>query len=120
MILIPAFVAQQHGWAVILRDEQVGRAVAVVIAGDDGARIFQLNFVETNVGGDVFESVGAEVAEEADFGLAGFGLAGGDEVDPAVVVVVEGGDAPSAPPVCFWKGHLFKATSTIVAPEGDS
>ena len=99
VILIAAFVAQQHGRPVILRDEQVGGAVVVVVAGDDGARIFELNLVEANVGGDVFESVGPEIAEETDFALAVFRLADGDEVDPAVVVVVEGGDAVGADPV---------------------
>ena len=83
----------------ILRDEQIGGAIVVVVAGDDGAGIFQLNFVEADVGGDVFETVGAEIAEQADFALAVFRFADGDEIDPAVVVVVEGGDAKGASPV---------------------
>ncbi len=65
MILVAAFVAQQDRRAVILRDEEIGGAIAVVVAGDEGARIFELNLVEADVGGDIFESVGAEVAEEA-------------------------------------------------------
>ena len=87
----------------VLRDEQVGGAVVVVVAGDDGARIFELNLVEADVGSDVFPSVGAEIAEELDFAFAVFGLADSDEVDPAVVVVVEGGDAEAAGPVRFGK-----------------
>ena len=83
----------------ILRDQQIGGAVAVVVAGDDGAWIFELNFVEADIGGDVFESVGAEIAEEADFAFAIFGFAYGDKVDPAVVVIVEGGDAEGADPI---------------------
>ena len=39
VILVAAFVAEQDGRAVILRDEQVGGAVVVVVAGDDGARV---------------------------------------------------------------------------------
>ena len=70
---------------------------------------FELNLVEADVGGDVFESVGAEVAEEADFALAVFGFADGDEVDPAVVVVVEGGDAEGASPV--GRGQVRRARS---------
>src|SRR5207302_2530149 len=65
VILIATFVAQQHSWAMILRDEQVGSAVVVVVNGDDGARIFKLNLVETNIGSDVFESVGTEIAEQS-------------------------------------------------------
>ena len=35
VVLVAAFVAQQNRRAVILRDEQIGRAVVVVVAGDD-------------------------------------------------------------------------------------
>ena len=106
VVLVAAFVAQQHRGAVILRDEQIDGAIVVVVAGDDGARIFQLNLVEADVGGDVLETVGTEVAEEADFALAVFGFADGDQIDPAVVVVVEGGDAEGADPVDRWEERL--------------
>ncbi len=80
----------------ILRDQEVSGSVVVVICGDDGARIFQLNLIETDIGGDVFETVGPEVAEEANFALAVFRFAGGDQVDPSVIVIVEGGDTVRA------------------------
>ena len=120
MILIAAFIAQQHGWPVILRDEQVGRAVVVVVAGDDGARIFQLNLVEANVGGDIFESVWPKVAEQAHFAFAVFRLADGDEVDPAVVVVVEGGDAVGVHPIRDLGSATGSKLSVVVAPERES
>jgi len=82
----------------ILRDQQVDGAIVVVIASDDGAGLPELDLVETDVAGDVLPSVRAEVAEQADFAPALFGLADGDEVNPAVVVVVEGGDAEGATP----------------------
>jgi hypothetical protein len=56
--LIATFISQQNSRTVILRDEQIGRAVAVVIACDDGARIFELNLVESDVGGDILETIG--------------------------------------------------------------
>ena len=59
----------------VLGDEQVGRAVVVVVSGDDGARIFELNFVEANVGSDVLPSIRAEIAEQLDFAFAVFRLA---------------------------------------------
>ena len=39
---------------------------------------FELNLVETNVGSDVFETIGPEIAEQLDFALALFGFADGD------------------------------------------
>ena len=81
---------------------------------------FEMNLVEADVGGDVFESVRAEVAEEADFALAVFGFADGDQVDPAVVVVVEGGDAKGADPVGLGKLDLVEGFAVVVAPESES
>ncbi len=118
MILVAAFVAQQHGGPVILRDEQIGRAVAVVVAGDDGARVFELNLVEADVGGDVFEAVRPEIAEEPHFALAIFRLADSDEVDPAVVVVVEGGDAVGADPIRLGQRDMFEASCRDCCAKG--
>src|SRR5580693_5143210 len=116
VILVAALVAQQHHRPMILRDEQVGGAVTVVVAGDDGARIFELNLVEANVGSDVLESVRAEIAEKFNFALAFFGFADSDQVDPAIVVVVDGGDAPRMYPIQCWKFRRLKL-SMIVAPQ---
>jgi len=46
-----------------------------------------------DIGSDVLESIRAEIAKQADFTLAVAGFADGDQIDPAVVVVVDGGDA---------------------------
>ena len=93
----------------ILRDEQVGCAVVVIVSGDDGARIFELNLVEANVGGDVFETIGAEIAEERIFALAFFGFAHGDQVNPSVVVVIESGDTEGTDPVDLGKLYPLEA-----------
>ena len=120
VVLGCAFVAQENRRAVVLGDKQVGGAVVVVVAGDNGARAFEMDLVEANVGGDVFESVGAEIAEEADFALAVFRFADGDQVDPAVVVVVERGDAVGQDPVSFWQLNGSERFPLIVAPEGNA
>ena len=103
VILIATFITQQNGWSVILRDQQIGRAIVVEISSNDGARLFELNLVETNVDGDVFETIRTEIAEQLDLALAIFRLADGDQIDPAVVVVVDGGYAVGANPVRFGK-----------------
>ena len=99
----------------ILRDQQIGGAVVVVVAGDDGAGIVELNLVEADIGGDVFKSVGAEIAEQPHFTLAVFRFANGDEIDPAVVVVVEGSDAESANPVQLRAGRLARTSRDCCA-----
>ena len=120
VILIAAFIAQQHSRTVILRNQQVGRAVAIVIASDDGARVFELNFVETYFGGDVLETIGPEIAEEAHFALAFLRFADCDEVDPTVVVVIEGGDSEGSGPVRLGKFYSIERLPVIVTPKCDA
>ena len=121
VILIRPFIAQQHRRAVILRDQQIGGAVVVVIACDDGARLFELNLVETNVCGYIFEAVRAQVAKQLGLALAFFRFSDGDEIDPAVVVVVESSDAVGAPnPVRLWKGRTLESLAPIVTPQRDA
>src|SRR5208282_1422690 len=120
VVLIAAFVAEQHGGAVILRDQKIDGTVVVVVAGNDGARLFELNLVESDVGGDVLPSVGSKITEEADFAFAVFRLADSDEIDPAVVVVVDGGDAVGANPVWRRNVDLLKALAVIIAPQRET
>ena len=120
VVLVAAFVAQKHGRTVVLRDQQIGGAVAVVVGSDDGARVFELNLVQADIGGDVFESIRPQIAEEADFTFAFGGLAYGDQVDPAVVVVVESGHAPGAGPIRLGEIDWLEALAMIVAPEREA
>ncbi len=46
VVLVAAFIAEQHSGAVILRNQKIDGAVVVVVAHNDGARFFELNFVE--------------------------------------------------------------------------
>ena len=98
MVLVPTLISQQDNWPAILRDEQVGRTIAVVITGDDGPRLFESDLVEADVGGDIFESVWAEIAKQPHFALAIGGFANRNQVNPAVIVVIDGSDAPSREP----------------------
>src|SRR5580704_4323409 len=108
---------QQYGRPVVLSDQQVDGAIVVVVSGDDGARIFELNLVQANIGGDVFEAIGPEIAEEFDLALALFRFTDRDEIDPAVVVVVEGSHAIGADPVRLGKLYLIEGFAMVVVPE---
>src|ERR1700758_2588522 len=101
----------------ILRDEQVGRAIVVVVPGDDGARVFQLNLVQANIGGNVLEAVWPEIAEEPHFALAVFRLADRDEIDPTVVVIIDSGHAKGAEPIQLWKRNLIEVLAPLIAPK---
>ena len=117
VILISAFIAQQDCRAMILRDQKIGGAVVVVVTGDDSAGIFELNLVQADVGCDIFESVGAKVAEETNLPFAVFGFSYRDEVNPAVVIIIEGGDAGGACPIEFRQRNLFEVLALVVAPQ---
>src|SRR3989454_4683098 len=100
----------------ILGYKKIGGAVVVEVSGDDGARILELNFVEANVGSNVFEPIRSEIAEESDFAFVVFRLTHGDEINPAVVVVVKGSDAEGAGPVGLGQFYLLEACPMVVPP----
>src|SRR5713101_5058118 len=74
IVLVSALVAQQDSRTLVLRDQQIDGAIVIVVPSDDRAWRLELNFVEAGFGGDIFEAVGTEIAEEADFAFAVFGL----------------------------------------------
>src|SRR5205823_2210206 len=113
VIFVTAFVAQENRWAVILRDHKIGSAVAVVVAGDDGAGIFESNFVKADIGGYVFPTIPAQVAEYADFAFAIFSFADCNQVNPAIVVIVESSHAKSPHPIRFGKLDRFKTLASF-------
>src|ERR1019366_939086 len=120
VVLVATFVMEKHGGAAVLRDQKISGAVVVVIADNDGARLFELNLVEAGFGGDIFPSIGAEIAEETDFTFTVFRLADSDEIDPAVVVVVDGGDTVGANPARLWQLHLLEGFAMVVTPERET
>ena len=74
----------------ILRDEQISGAIAVVIAGDDGARIFEGDLVEADFGGNIVEAVRAKITEQPHFATPIFSFSDCYQINPAVIVVVDG------------------------------
>ena len=99
--------------------QQVSGAIGIVVSGDDRARIFLAESCQPDVGGDVLNPSRPKIAEKPDFALAIFCFADGDEVNPAVIVVVEGGNAPGASPIGLGKFDLLEALLVVVPPEAD-
>ena len=75
--------------------------------------------VEMRVFGDVGPALRAEIAQQAEF-AAGGGFAGGDDVEPAVVVIVEGRNSPAALPAEIGKFDALELFSVDVAPQTDA
>src|SRR5207253_5942183 len=92
-------------------------AIAVVVHGDYAARILQLDLIETNLSGDIFESIRAEGAEKPNLALSGFRFSDSRKINPAIVVVVDGGNPEGADPICFWQRDRFEAFTVIISPE---
>ncbi len=104
----------------ILRDQQIGSAVVVVIAGNDRSRMFEMNLVEADVGSDIFESIGTKIAKQFDLALTIFVFADRHQIDPAIFVVIQGGNAVGTDPIPLGKFDAIKAFAMIVAPETNS
>ncbi len=79
-----------------------------------------MNLIQTNIGRDIFETVRTEITKEPDFTLAIGSFTYGDQVNPAVVVVIEGRYAPAANPVRSGKSNGIEALSLMVTPERHS
>ena len=93
---MPPIFFEEDGRKIILGDEQIQGAIAVAIESDHRARIVEHDFVEAGFGSDVAKAGRAFVAKQHDAAFAGESFADGDEIDPAVIVVIESGDAPGA------------------------
>src|SRR6266849_4462956 len=68
---------------------------------------------------DVREAGRAEIAQQTQF-AAGVGFPDSNEIEPAVVVVVDRGEPPSALPAEIGKGDTFEALAFDVAPQADA
>ena len=84
------------------------------------ARLRQLHGIEMHVFGDVGPAAGAEIAEQAQLAAAAVGFAGGDEIEPAVVVVIDRGNSPAALPAEIGQLHALEALPFHVAPQADA
>src|SRR5258706_306831 len=72
-----------------------------------------------NLARDVRKAGCAEIAEEAQFPARG-GFAGGNEVEPAIVVVIEGGESPAPLPSEIRQLDPLKPLAFDIAPQADA
>ena len=119
VVLIRAFVFQEERCVAELRNDEIGVAVAGEIRDGDGARLREFDGIEMHFFGDVGPAFCAEIAEQAEFAAAA-GFAGGDEIEPAVVVVIDGGNSPAALPAEIRKRDALEMLAVDVAPEADA
>ncbi len=110
---------QQDCRTVRLSQKQVCAAITINVCCEQSARRDQFYGVQTDFGGYVFESVLTQVAEQPDFSASIFCFTDGCQIDPAIIVVIQSGQAPGAPPIFHWKLDLLHALALHVAPQGN-
>jgi len=119
VVLMAAFVAQNDRRASELSDDEIGVAGAGEIGDRQGTRLRKFDGVQVDFFGDIRPAFCAEVAEEAEFAAA-FGFASGYEIEPAVVVIIDGGNSPAALPAEIGEGHALETLAVDVVPEADT
>src|SRR6266849_2157143 len=87
----------------------------------DGQRtwLVELDGVELYVFGDVGPAFRPEISQQANF-TAASGFADGGEIEPAVVVVIQSSDSPSALPAEVRKWNALEALALDVSPQADA
>src|SRR5260370_31174207 len=72
-----------------------------------------------NLARDIRETGSAEIAQQADF-AAGAGFADCNEIEPAIIVVVDGGKSPAALPAQIRQWDTLETLAFDVAPEANA
>src|SRR5664279_4532682 len=119
MVFLATVVVQHNRIATQLRDEQVGCEIVIKVCGNHRARTRYLDLVEPERRADIFKSLRALVAQHAQFSsLRGFEYHG--QIDPSIVVEIDGGDAPAPSRVRNGKWHTLETLAVDIAPQADS
>ena len=119
VVLVAALVVQDDRIAAQLRNDEIGRQIVVEVSGDQRTRIVQLQLVQPERRADVFESLRAFVAQHAQLGsLRGFDHR--CQVDPSIVIEIDGGDAPALRRVGDGQRHALEMLAVHIAPEADA
>ena len=94
IVLIAALIAQNKRQAAKLGHDQVRVAISIDIRNRDRSRSVQLDRIEVHILADVGPAVASQVSQQAEFRSAAR-LSRGDQIEPAVIVVIERGNSPA-------------------------
>ncbi len=119
MISVAAVIVQQQWISVELGDDQIGSAVAVHIGGDQGARVHQLHLVEFHPCRHVLKTRRAQVPQRAQLRPV-LRFDHGNQVEPAIVVDVDGGQSPPGDRILYRQGDALEALALYIAPQRDA
>src|SRR3954453_13669416 len=119
MILVAALIAQHDKRPILLRDQQIGSAISVEVRSDQSARLVKFYGVEADFIRDVLEAIRTEVSKESN--LAAIRRFPNDcEIDPTIIVKVDGCDSPALLPPHLRQRNLLEVVSIYVSPQSHS
>ena len=95
IVAVSADIAEKHGRAAVLGDEQIGCAIAIEIRGDDSARAGEFHFVEANFFCNVAKALGTFVTQQSDLPALCI-FADRYQIDPTVIVIINRSYSPAA------------------------
>src|SRR5579864_6994722 len=107
-VLCPANILQKFWRQIILSDQQIHGAIACEVERDYAPRVAEHDFVESSFRGDVSKAVGTFIAQERYPAFAGKIFPYGNQIDPAVVVIVQRSHSPASHPSRVRKRNRLK------------
>ena len=101
-----------------MSDDQIGIAIAVDVGADQSAGPLQPDGTKRSSSSHISEVTVSEIAQQHDFaGAPGVTLANNREIDPAVIVDIDGRDSPAANPLRLRNIDSLESRSTDVLPQ---
>ena len=118
-VAVSALIAQQAHRAAVLRHQQVGVAVAIVVGGDQRPWTLELHLSQRHLRGYILKTFRPQVAQQANLRFLAR-LTHCNQVQPTVVVIVKRGHAPAAHPTHRRQSYHVKPPALDVAPQTQS
>ena len=124
MILVRAHIPQQHRRRIQLRHNQIRRAVPRHICGNQPARRVEYHTVQAQRMAHILKATVSAIAKDLH-PRPRLGLDNCRQINPAIVVYVDGRNAPSTQRAVQWEFHFFKPPANVfrsgnIAPQRQS